>query len=364
MKLIATGNNLCRIMVSDEYTELANILYELVERDKKYDKVVIITDKNVEVNLYDNFVKLIFSMTNEKYFSKICIEPGEESKCLDTFNKIISEFIEIGVTRKSLVIAFGGGVVGDLAGFVAATYMRGIDYIQVPTTVLSQVDSAIGGKTGIDVGVYKNMIGAFKQPLFTYINTETLKTLPKDELKSGFGEVIKYAAIMDDDGEFEKFLYENADEVKCLDNEKIINAIVKCAEFKARVVKADEKETGLRKILNFGHTFGHAIEMEYELKHGEAVAIGMKIAFKLALSKGYIKKDYYDNFVGLIDKYDFEFDFETVVVKRLVEVIKKDKKNSFGDISVILPDASSCVGIFKMTSDEIEELLKKEFNFM
>ncbi len=183
-------------MVSDEYTELANILYELVERDKKYDKVVIITDKNVEVNLYDDFVKLIFSMTNEKYFSKICIEPGEESKCLDTFNKIISEFIEIGVTRKSLigvtrkslVIAFGGGVVGDLTGFVAATYMRGIDYIQVPTTVLSQVDSAIGGKTGIDVGVYKNMIGAFKQPLFTYINTETLKTLPKDELKSGFGE--------------------------------------------------------------------------------------------------------------------------------------------------------------------------------
>ena len=346
MKLITIGNNLCRIMVSDEYTELAKILYELVERDEKYDKVVIVTDENVEANLYEDFVKSIFSITNSKYFSKICIKPGEESKCLDTFN------------------AFGGGVVGDLAGFVAATYMRGIDYIQVPTTILSQVDSAIGGKTGIDVGVYKNMIGAFKQPLFTYINTETLKTLPSDELKSGFGEVIKYAAIMDDDGEFEKFLNDNAVEVKCLDNEKIIKAIMKCAEFKARIVKADERETGLRKILNFGHTFGHAIEMEYGLKHGEAVAVGMKIAFKVALAKGYIKKDYYDNFVEIIDKYDFEFDFSKIDIEKLVENIKKDKKNSFGEISVILPDASSCVGIFKMSSDDIEELLKKEFNFM
>lgn len=364
MKLITTGNNLCRIMVSDEYTELANILYELVERDQKYDKVVIVTDENVEVNLYDDFVKSIFSITNSKYFSKVCIKPGEESKCLETFNELISKFIDFGMSRKSLVIAFGGGVVGDLAGFVAATYMRGIDYIQVPTTILSQVDSAIGGKTGIDVGVYKNMIGAFKQPLFTYINTETLKTLPSDELKSGFGEIIKYAAIIDDDGEFEKFLYDNSVEVKCLDNEKIIKAIMKCAEFKARIVKADEKETGLRKILNFGHTFGHAMEMEYSLKHGEAVAIGMKIAFRVALAKGYIKKDYYDKFVELIDKYDFEFNFGKIDVERLVEIIKKDKKNSFGDISVILPDASSCVGIFKMSSDDIEAILKKEFNFM
>ena len=169
---------------------------------------------------------------------------------------------------------------------------------------------------------------------------------------------------MDDDGEFEKFLYDNSVEVKCLDNEKIIKAIMKCAEFKARIVKADEKETGLRKILNFGHTFGHAMEMEYSLKHGEAVAIGMKIAFRVALAKGYIKKDYYDKFVELIDKYDFEFNFGKIDVERLVEIIKKDKKNSFGDISVILPDASSCVGIFKMSSDDIEAILKKEFNFM
>lgn len=364
MKLIATGNSLCKIMVSDEYTEFANILYELVERDKKYDKVVVITDENVKKNLYDDFAKSIFSIVDDKYFSMVCVKSGEESKCIETFNEIIEKFIELDMSRKSLVIAFGGGVVGDLAGFVAATYMRGIDYIQVPTTVLSQVDSSIGGKTGIDVGVYKNMIGAFKQPLFTYINAETLKTLPKDELISGFGEVIKYAAIMDDDGEFEEFLYENSDEIKNLDNEKIINTIVKCAEFKARIVKSDEKETGLRKILNFGHTFGHAIEKEYNLKHGEAVAIGMKIAFNVALEKGYINREYYDSFIKLIDKYGFEFDFSKIDCKRFIELIKKDKKNSFGDISVILPDASSCVGIFKMDSEKLEEIMKKQFEFI
>lgn len=362
MKAIYSGNDLCRIIVSDGYDELIKNLYEFVKIDKKYDKVIIITDDNVKDNLYEEFSKSLSEVLDSRDFQEICIKNGEESKCIKTFEEVISKFIDVGVSRKSLVIAFGGGVVGDLAGFVAATYMRGIDYIQLPTTLLSQVDSSIGGKTGIDVGIYKNMIGAFKQPIFTYINIKTLNTLPKSEIKSGFGEVLKYAAIMDDDRKFEKFLLDNSKCIKNMDSEMIFKIILKCAEFKASIVKADEKEGGLRKILNFGHTFGHAIEMEYGLKHGEAVAIGIKIAFNVAFKMGYIEKSYYEDFIKLVDEYGFKFDFSKLNLENMLEVIKKDKKNSFGEISLILPDEKSCVGIFKLNYDEVKNVLKKEFN--
>lgn len=358
MKLITTGNNLCKIMLSDEYIEISKILYELVDRDNKYDKVAIITDENVDKNLYKDFSNSIFKNVDENKVFKIVIKSGEEFKNLDTYNNIVNQLIENEISRKSLILSFGGGVVGDISGFVAATYMRGVDYIQIPTTILSQVDSSIGGKTGLDVGIYKNMIGAFKQPLFTYINIKTLKTLPKEEVKSGFGEIIKYAAIMDDGGEFEDFLNNNSENIKNLEEEEIIKTILKCVEFKAKIVRADENELGLRKILNFGHTFGHAIEREYSMKHGEAVAFGMKIAFDVALRKGYVKKEYYNQFIGLLKKYDFDFELKKINIDRIVDIMKKDKKNSFDEISVILPDLKSCVGIFKMDSNTLKELIK------
>lgn len=362
METIYSGNDLCKIIVSDGYDELIKNLYRFVKIHKKYDKVIIITDDNVKDKLYEDFSRELSEVLDSRYFQDICIKNGEKSKCIKTFEEIISTFINMEVSRKSLVIAFGGGVVGDLAGFVAATYMRGVDYIQVPTTLLSQVDSSIGGKTGIDVGNYKNMIGAFKQPIFTYINIKTLNTLPKNEINSGFGEVLKYAAIMDDNREFENFLLDNSKCIKNMDSEMIFKIILKCAEFKASIVKADEKEGDLRKILNFGHTFAHAIEMEYNLKHGEAVAIGIKIAFNIAFEMGYIEKSYYEDFIQLVDEYGFKFDFNKLNLESMLEVIKKDKKNSFGEISLILPDNESCVGIFKLNYNELKNVLKKDFN--
>lgn len=358
MSIITTGNDLCKILISDEYEELSNILYEIIDRDKKYDKAVIITDEVVDKNLYKDLSNNIFDKVDKDKFIKICIKSGENFKNIDTYNEIIEKLINYEVSRNSLIIAFGGGVIGDISGFVASTYMRGLDYIQVPTTILSQVDSSIGGKNGLDVGIYKNMIGTIKQPLFTYININTLKTLPKEEINSGFGEIIKYSAIMDDDGLFADFLYKNVEDIKKIENKKIIETILKCAKFKAGIVKADEKDLGLRKILNFGHTFGHAIEREYGLKHGESVAYGMKISFDIALSKNYINENYYNKFLKLIKIYDFHFELKKINIERVIEVMKKDKKNSFNEISIILPDADSCVGIFKMKAEMLEKAMK------
>ena len=198
-------------------------------------------------------------MLSEKY--DVChyvFEAGENSKHLGTISDFYNFFVEEKLDRKSVVVALGGGVVGDMAGFAASTYMRGISFVQVPTTLLAQVDSSVGGKTGVDFNGNKNMIGAFYQPDFVFINSETLKTLPYREVAAGIAEAIKYGYIIDKD--FLEYCVENKGSIKSLDNNALIEVIYKCCEAKAYVVSKDEKELGLRAILNFGHTFGHSVE--------------------------------------------------------------------------------------------------------
>lgn len=211
------------------------------------------------------------------------LQDGEAWKMLDTSAAVLDKLVEIGANRDTTVIALGGGVVGDIAGFAAACYMRGVAFIQVPTTLLAQVDSSVGGKTGVNHAKGKNLIGAFHQPRIVLIDTDTLATLPDRELKAGLAEVIKYGAIADAD--FLAWLEQNIDALIARDADALAHAIQRSCELKAEIVAGDEREAGRRAILNFGHTFGHAIEhcVGYgEWLHGEAVAAGMLMAAKLS----------------------------------------------------------------------------------
>ena len=288
---------------------------------------------------------------------------GENSKTIEVYEEIMRFCIRINLSRKSVIVALGGGVVGDLAGFIASTYMRGIDVIQVPTSLLAQVDSSVGGKCGINLGNLKNIIGSFYQPKLTYINVNALKTLPKEEFVGGMAEVIKYSIIYDYD--FLDFLIDNSDKILNKDNETLLYMVKKCIEIKADIVSKDEKEGGLRKILNFGHTFGHGVEKLCKISHGEAVSIGMYMAFKLSLEKGYIDESYYNKFIQVCEKFNLPLkfdiptydeneiteDYKEKINKEILEIMKSDKKNSFGKINLIVPVGIGVVEII----DNIDE---------
>ncbi|HMN04065.1 MULTISPECIES: 3-dehydroquinate synthase [Geobacter] len=219
---------------------------------------------------------------------RIEIPDGEEHKTSATLNRVYDRLVNGGLTRDSLVVALGGGVVGDLAGYAAATYLRGIPFVQVPTTLLAQVDSSVGGKTGINHPLGKNLIGAFHQPRAVLIDVDTLATLPRREYLGGLAEVIKYGVVLD--GEFFAFLEQNVSALLGRDRQTLVRAITRCCALKAWVVEQDEREAGLRAVLNYGHTFGHAVEAltgYTAVLHGEAVAIGMVRAAVLAEARGY-----------------------------------------------------------------------------
>jgi 3-dehydroquinate synthase len=262
-------------------------------------KTVIITNPHIN-SLYGNILKDTLKYAGfDAYFFDI--PDGEEYKTLDTAVKIYDRLIAIKMERESPLIALGGGVIGDITGFVAATYLRGVPYIQAPTTLLAQVDSSIGGKTAVNHPKGKNLIGAFYQPKAVYIDIETLKTLPKKEILCGAAEIIKYGIIRD--GDFFEFLENKIEKLINLDEDVLIYSIKKSCEIKADVVSKDEKESGLRTILNFGHTIGHAIESLTDYKkyrHGEAVAIGMVYAARLSLELGLCSGKDYERVVNLI----------------------------------------------------------------
>jgi 3-dehydroquinate synthase len=251
------------------------------------------------------------------------LQDGEIWKTLDACAAILDKLVDIGANRDTTVIALGGGVVGDMAGLAAACYMRGVAFIQVPTTLLAQVDSSVGGKTGVNHPKGKNLIGAFHQPRLVLIDTDTLATLPDRELKSGLAEVIKYGAIAD--AEFFAWLEQNIDALVARDADAMAHAIERSCETKAEVVAGDEREAGRRAILNFGHTFGHAIEhcVGYgEWLHGEAVAAGMVMAAKLSG----IDADSVERLQGLIARAGLPVAPPSVGAKQLHAGMRMDKK--------------------------------------
>ena len=240
---------------------------------------LVVTNETVE----PLYLEALTAGLTDKQVRAISLPDGEAYKTLETVEDILDTLVEGGANRDTTVIALGGGVVGDIAGFAAASYMRGVDFIQVPTTLLAQVDSSVGGKTGVNHAAGKNLIGAFHQPRAVLIDTDTLRTLPDRELRAGLAEVIKYGAIVDAD--FFAWLEANIDALLTCDPEVLAVAIRRSCELKAAIVAEDERESGRRAILNFGHTFGHAIErcQGYgEWLHGEAVAAGMVMAAQLS----------------------------------------------------------------------------------
>ncbi|MBI4689124.1 MAG: 3-dehydroquinate synthase [Nitrospirae bacterium] len=279
----------------------------------------------------------------------IIIPDGERYKDISTVEGIYGELLKHRLDRKSAIIALGGGVIGDITGFVASTYMRGISYIQVPTTLLAQVDSSVGGKTGVNHKLGKNMIGTFYQPKLVWIDIDTLNTLPKREFLSGLAEVIKYGVIKDK-GLF-GFLENNPEKIFSLNKNTLSYIIKRSCEIKAEVVSKDERESGLRAILNYGHTIGHAIETVTRYKrflHGEAVAIGMYFEAKIAEMLNFFKKRNVLKIKALLDSYGLPSEMPSGInVNTLTTCMKLDKKAVAGELRFILPEKIGKVNIQK-----------------
>ncbi|MBS4535440.1 3-dehydroquinate synthase [Clostridium sp. D2Q-14] len=322
--------------------DLLNDLSNYIKEYKK-EKILIITDENV-ANIYINEIKK--TLKDFKIDFHI-ISPGEKSKSLNTSKDIYDKLLYGKYNRRSLIISLGGGVIGDLAGFVASTYMRGIDFIQIPTTLLSQVDSSVGGKVGINYNNIKNIIGSFYQPKKVLIDPETLKTLDLKNLKSGLSEVIKYGIIRDYD--FFKMLKMEIDIIKSLNIDKMENIIKKSLEIKEEIVYLDTYENDIRKILNFGHTIGHGIESLNDFQrftHGEAIALGMISEAYISRELGYISSDYYCEIKYLLNKIISDVKFTREEKQEIIKNLENDKKNTNKDIVFILPINRGEVRIF------------------
>lgn len=343
-----------------------------VSPDKKY-PIFINNDniENLEKEIYkhtnankilivisEKVNKLYGEKLNFKNSIKFVLKDGEKEKNFKNYQKIQNFALKNKLERKDVIIAIGGGVVGDITGFVAATYLRGIDFIQIPTTLLACVDSSVGGKVAINTDFGKNLIGAFYQPKAVFCNLNFLKTLDERQFKTGLAELIKYAFISAnciEDYNFFDFLNTNANKVLSRDEEILAQIIETSLKLKASVVAKDEKEQSLRRILNFGHTYGHAIEKITNYKkytHGEAVAIGMVFAINLAYKKKLISEEYKNEGLELIKKYNLAPKTPSLDTKKLVELMQSDKKVENGKIKFILPLEKCKVEIYDINSKE------------
>ena len=287
-------------------------------------KLVVVTDTVVK-GLYGDVLDR--ALAREGFdVAMLEIPAGEEQKSLETAGRLYRELTDCYAERSTPVLAFGGGVIGDLAGFVAATYMRGVPLVQIPTTLLAQVDSSIGGKVAVDHGRLKNKIGVFYQPRLVVSDIDVLGTLPASELENGLAEVIKSAAIRDK--EFFAFLEDNLAKVKSFDKRVLEEVVFRTARIKAEVVSQDERELGLRSILNYGHTIGHAIESvsDFQVGHGRAVAIGMLAAARIANKMGILEGKDTLRLKKLIKRAGLSAEMPGLKAKDLLEAIRHDKK--------------------------------------
>lgn len=263
-------------------------------------------------------------------------EAGEENKNLDTVSELYRHLIEEHIQRSDLLVALGGGVTGDMTGFAAATYLRGIDFVQIPTTLLSQVDSSVGGKTGVDFKNYKNMIGAFHQPVLVYMNMSSLKTLPPEQFASGMGEVIKTALIRD--RELFEWIETHTPELQKRDPSALEHVVKRCCGIKAAVVEEDPYDRGIRAILNFGHTIGHAVEKEkqFSLLHGQCVALGIAGAARLSVSRDLLTEEEYARITDILRAFDLPVITDGLAVQKVAAACLSDKKRENGKLRFVL----------------------------
>lgn len=343
------------IVIEKDFSKLAMKVSELGISGRK---LCIVTDSNVG-ELYADEVKNELEKTGNAVFV-YTFKAGEASKNLNTVEDVYEYLIINKFDRKDMIVALGGGVVGDLAGFTAATYLRGIDFIQVPTSLLAQVDSSIGGKTGVDFRAYKNMVGAFHQPRLVYMNLSVLGSLSERLFNSGFGEIIKHGFIRDK--EYYTWLKENIQYIKSHDYDALENMIAISCNIKRRVVELDPTEKGDRALLNFGHTLGHAIEKlkNFELYHGECVVLGMAAALEISRTRQLISDAEYEDAINTFKAYNFPVTVDGISVEDVIKVSKNDKKMDAGKIKFILLDRIGNAYIDKtVTDDEMRAALSK-----
>ncbi len=340
---------------SFEYEETAGILKSAGLKGRTF----IITSETVN-GLYGKDISAFLKEYGVKEEAIFVLPDGEKTKSLEYLSRIYDRLIEKKLERSDFIVAFGGGVIGDLAGFAAATYLRGIKFIQVPTTLLADVDSSVGGKTGIDHHAGKNLIGAFYQPKAVIIDVDLLKTLDKRELINGFAEVIKYGAVLD--AELFAYLETNYEKIISFDKDSLIHIIQKSCSIKAAIVKEDEKEEGVRSVLNFGHSLGHAVEALYNyegIKHGEAISIGMIFAAKLSKKLGLCFEDTVSKVKNLIKNSGLPADIPKFSPEQYLNAMKLDKKVNERQIKFVLIKEIGKFEFKKLDFDFIHDFLNE-----
>ena len=339
-----------QILWEEDFTKLADAVKKL---ELSCGKICIVADDTVG-NLYGKEVQKALEeldVTVDLY----TFPAGEASKNLDTVKELYAFLIEHHYTRKDVLAALGGGVTGDLTGYAAATYLRGIDFIQIPTTLLAQVDSSVGGKTGVDFAQYKNMVGAFNQPKLVYMNLDVLKTLPKEQFASGMAEALKSGLIRDQ--EYFTYLCDEIKAIQSLEQEAILRTVSGSCKIKREVVQNDPKEKGERALLNFGHTIGHAIEKlsDFTLYHGECVALGMVAAAYISFKSGNISKEDLEKIEHIISAYNLPIRLKTAKMSAddVLAATKSDKKMEDGRVKFVLLHAIGDAYISREVSDEM-----------
>lgn len=326
---------------------LINRVSEEIRKVYKGKKIFIITDDNV--NKYYGGKISEELKKNDFEVKLLALKPGEETKNFNTLPIVYNELLDFNLTRSDLIIALGGGVIGDLAGFVASTYLRGVDFVQIPTSLLAQVDSSVGGKVAVDLDRGKNLVGSFYHPKCVLIDPEVLNTLDNRFFIDGMAEVIKYGCIKDK--QFFDYLEKMENNQQLINNMEVV--IHKCCDIKRQVVENDEKDKGERMLLNFGHTLGHAIEQYYnytKYSHGEGVAIGMYEISKISEEKGLTKKGTSQRIKDILVKYNLPYELD-VNIEETLEAINLDKKKLGNDLNVIILNEIGSSEIYKTTAE-------------
>lgn len=343
------------IVFSQDFQDLAGELEVLgIERRR----VCIMTDSSVEELYAEEVAALIRDKC--KKTTVFSFPAGETSKTLDTVKKAYAFLIEEGFDRKDLLIALGGGVVGDLTGFTAATYLRGVDFIQIPTTLLAQADSSIGGKTGVDFDGYKNMAGAFYMPRLVYMNVSTLKTLEERQYFSGFAEIMKHGLIRDH--VFYVWLLENMYEICDRDPATLEEMVIRSSQIKKAIVEKDPTEKGDRALLNFGHTIGHALEKakNFELYHGECVALGCVAAAYISWKHDLLTMDEYYEIRDMFVPFNLPISIDHIDPDEILKLTKSDKKMDAGQIRfILLKKVGKAVIDTTVTDEDIHNAIKE-----
>ncbi len=320
-----------------------NTTFSMLEELVKKESAILITDENVFAKQADKFAG----------WKTIVLKPGEQFKNQDSVNYAIDQLIQLRADRQSFIVGVGGGVITDIAGFVASIYMRGIKFGFVPTSILAMVDASVGGKNGIDVGVYKNLVGVINHPEFLLYDYSFLETLPNEEWINGFAEIIKHACIKD--AAMFHLLQESTLASFQVSAEIIGRLIEQNVDIKYNVVANDERESGERKLLNFGHTIGHAIENTAKLPHGSAISIGMIVACAISEKVNNFSKEETEKIRGLLFKYQLPVDFN-IDKEKTWDILLHDKKKSGTDISFVVLDKIGKASLKKISLNDLQKL--------